>query len=138
MQVPLFFGAQPHGDEMGIRIAAEKKYLEKQKTRRPDRRRASEPGQKVFSNQQLDLKQKESADEHGCTDSVRVRKGGGFLIRGRNYNAVSGDSHVRQCVMNLARHAIPTPKVSRRRSSLNFMHFVPCLTETIPGCAAKQ
>jgi len=92
---------------MGIGIAAEKKYLEKQKTSGPYRRRTTEPGKEIFSNQQLNLEEKESANEDCYSDSVSVRKSGAFLMHGRGHSAVFWDRHVRQFVMNLTRQVNP-------------------------------
>jgi hypothetical protein len=125
MQVPLLGGGQPQCNKMGIGIAAEKKYLEKQKTSGPNRRRTSEPGKEIFSNQQLNLKEKESANEDGYSDSVRVRENSGFLMLGWAHKAVFWDHHVGRCVMNLIRQLNPAHKASSRRRSVNLMRFAP-------------
>jgi hypothetical protein len=92
---------------MGIGIAAEEKYLEKQKTSSPNRRGTSEPGKEIFSNQQLNLKEQESAKEDGYSNSFVVKKRCGFLLHGRGHNAAFWDHEVGQGVMNLIRQVNP-------------------------------
>src|SRR6266446_3309797 len=50
---------------MRVEVAREKRGLEKQQARRPDLRRAAEPGQNRLGDQGLDLEKKEGTAEDG-------------------------------------------------------------------------
>ncbi len=65
MDADLPFWAHAFGQEMRVQVAQEQRRLEKEQARRPDLRRAAEPGQDGLGDQRLDLEKKEGAAEDG-------------------------------------------------------------------------
>ena len=124
MQTPLLGQWQPHGHKMGIGITTKQKHLKEQETRGPDRRRPSEPGQEILSDEQLNFEKKKSAGEDGHSDPIAVGKCGSFLVRGRSYTAVFPHFHVWQLILNLIRQGTPRKALNCMRL-LNFMRWLP-------------
>jgi len=124
VQTPLLGQWQPHGHKMGIGITTKQEDLKEQETSGPDRRRPSEPGQEILSNEQLNFEKKKSAREDGHSDPTIVRKCGSFLVRGLSYTAIFPHFHVWQLILNLIRQGTPRKALNGKRL-LNFMRWLP-------------
>src|SRR5436190_5408242 len=70
---------------MGIRIARQKHYLEKQQATCPNPRGPAEPRQKIFAHQRLHLKQQEGTGKYRkCVGSHRARDWQNYLTSASN------------------------------------------------------